>query len=211
MRSDLYGSLALIPSPFDPLRRRFSLGPTGAPTRPRGGHGFAQSDTPCANREEIAAERVLLVAIIPNAGPGACVWSLVIPPNLNQVIGNGLQVAACARLAHSGTRGLSNLVSLLSVVSPCLSPCDFLPSFKILTRTPGFQNLHTHTRTTHETHHAHTTHVPNTHTCTPGFHTSVSRLFSSYHRGLHASAASAAILPGRRAEQSYICITHMRF
>jgi hypothetical protein len=52
-----------------------------------------------------------------------------------------------------------------------LSPCDFLPSFKILTRTPGF-------------------------------HTSVSRLFSSYHRGLRIGAASAAILPGRRAEQS---------
>ena len=28
------------------------------------------------------------------------------------------------------------------------------------------QNLHTHTRTTHETHHACTKHVPNTHTCT---------------------------------------------
>ena len=37
----------------------------------------------------------------------------------------------------------------------------------MLIPTPGsLQNLHTHTRTTHETHHAHTKHVPNTHTCT---------------------------------------------
>ena len=33
-------------------------------------------------------------------------------------------------------------------------------------RRTWLQNLHTHTRTTHETHHAHTKHVPNTHTCT---------------------------------------------